>query len=56
MIGDRLSTDIEGAQRVGLRTALVLSGVTTREELGTSPIKPDGVFEDLLGLIGAFAG
>lgn len=51
MIGDRLTTDIEGAQQVGLRTALVLTGVTTRDELAVSPIKPDGVFEDLVELI-----
>ena len=31
-VGDRLETDILGGQRAGLRTALVLSGVTTREE------------------------
>jgi 4-nitrophenyl phosphatase len=54
MIGDRLTTDIEGAQRVGLRTALVLTGVTTRDELAASPIKPDGVFEDLAELAAAW--
>ena len=32
MIGDRLDTDIAGARAVGLRSALVLTGVSTREE------------------------
>ena len=54
MIGDRLTTDIAGAQQVGLRTALVLTGVTTREELAASAIKPDGVYEDLKALIAAW--
>jgi 4-nitrophenyl phosphatase len=51
MIGDRLTTDIEGAQRVGLRTALVLTGVSTREELAASAIQPDRVYEDLITMI-----
>src|SRR6202048_85865 len=32
MIGDRLDTDVVGGQRAGLRTILVLSGVTTAAE------------------------
>lgn len=47
MIGDRLETDILGGQRAGLRTALMLSGVTTLETLGQSEIKPDMVFDDV---------
>ena len=31
-VGDRIETDIIGGQQAGLHTALVLSGVTTREE------------------------
>lgn len=31
-VGDRIETDIIGGQRAGLKTALVLSGVTTRAE------------------------
>ena len=31
-VGDRIETDIIGGQRAGLKTALVLSGVTTRVE------------------------
>jgi 4-nitrophenyl phosphatase len=32
MIGDRLETDILGAQRLSIRTGLVLSGIATRNE------------------------
>ena len=47
MIGDRLNTDIAGAQPLGLRTALVLTGVATRDDIATSGIQPDGFYEDL---------
>jgi 4-nitrophenyl phosphatase len=54
MIGDRLDTDIAGAQNTGLRGILVLTGVTTHEELETSPHRPDAVFEDLPELLAAW--
>lgn len=47
MIGDRLDTDILAAQRAGMPTALVLTGVTTRDDLAESDIVPDYVFTDL---------
>lgn len=47
MIGDRLDTDIAGAQQVGMLTALVLTGVTTRAELAANAIQPDFVYEGL---------
>ena len=50
MIGDRLNTDIAGAQTVGFRTALVLSGVSTREESAAASAPPDAVFADLAAL------
>ncbi len=40
-VGDRLDTDILGAQRAGLRTALVLSGVTSAEEAARWSPQPD---------------
>lgn len=50
MVGDRLSTDIAGAQNVGLATVLVLSGVTSREELAAGSVVPDLVFADIHAL------
>ena len=47
VLGDRLETDILGAARLGLRSILVLSGVTTREQLTASDYQPDWVFEDI---------
>lgn len=54
MIGDRLDTDIAGAVQVGMRTALVLSGVPAAE--GGSMAAPDGVYEDLADLLAAWRG
>ena len=53
-IGDRLDTDILGAQRAGLATALVLTGVTTPALLATSALQPDAVFADLPALLAAW--
>jgi 4-nitrophenyl phosphatase len=50
MVGDRLETDILGAQRVGLGTILVLSGVTSREALDNHTIRPDMVFDNIEAL------
>lgn len=52
-IGDRLDTDILGAQRAGLHTILVLTGVSTRSDLDTSVVQPDWVFENLFDLMAA---
>jgi 4-nitrophenyl phosphatase len=54
MIGDRLDTDILGAQQAGLPAALVLTGVTSRRELDASPIRPDAVYDDLNALLAAW--
>ena len=55
MIGDRLETDILGAQRAGLRTILVLSGVVTAEQARESEIQADAVYRDLADLHRAWA-
>ncbi len=46
-LGDRLETDVLGGQRAGLKVAIVLTGVTRREDLASSPFRPDWVFEGL---------
>lgn len=51
MLGDRLETDILGGQQVGLKTILVLSGITQKEDLKTSSIKADWVFDNLEDLL-----
>jgi 4-nitrophenyl phosphatase len=47
MVGDRLATDIVGAHALGMRTILLLSGVSGLADLAGSPVQPDWVFGDL---------
>lgn len=54
MLGDRIGTDITGAQAMGIRTALLLTGVETQETLANSPIQPDMVFDGLPELLAAW--
>ena len=49
-VGDRLETDILGAQRVGIATGLLLTGVTSSDQAEASSIKPDWIFDDLPSL------
>jgi len=53
VIGDRLDTDIAGATGAGLTSALVLTGVSRRDEIGER-FRPDAVFDDLPDLLGAW--
>jgi 4-nitrophenyl phosphatase len=50
-LGDRLETDILGGIRAGTKTILVMSGVTTPEQLAASDYKPDWVFKDIVDLV-----
>ena len=47
LVGDRLDTDIAGAERLGWDSLLVLTGITTPQELTRSPINPTYVGDDL---------
>jgi 4-nitrophenyl phosphatase len=52
VVGDRLETDIAAGQAVGCPTALVLSGVSTKEQANNWKPKIDIVAGDLATLIG----
>lgn len=52
LIGDRLDVDILMAERVGMDSVLVLTGVESRESLESSEIRPTYVFESLCELTG----
>lgn len=49
-IGDRLDTDIDMGRRAGMRTALVLTGVSTRGDVEATGTVPDHVLESLAEL------
>ncbi|HLA07033.1 MAG TPA: HAD-IIA family hydrolase [Anaerolineales bacterium] len=51
VVGDRLETDIAAGQAVGCPTALVLSGVSTREQAEAWKPSPDVIAENLSELI-----
>lgn len=47
LIGDRLETDILMGKKAGMKTALVLTGYTKKEDLKHTEIKPDYVLDSL---------
>jgi phosphoglycolate/pyridoxal phosphate phosphatase family enzyme len=47
MIGDRLETDILFGSLNGLRTALVLTGISTEREADRSPVRPDYIWRTM---------
>jgi 4-nitrophenyl phosphatase len=53
MLGDRLDTDILAGERAGMLTVLVLTGVSTREDLSSAEALPDVVVSDLPSLVEA---
>lgn len=55
-VGDRLETDILGAQKAGCMTALVLSGISTQAEADAWQPHPDLVVDELSVLLDAFDG
>jgi ribonucleotide monophosphatase NagD (HAD superfamily) len=52
VVGDRLETDIAAGQAVGCPTALVLSGVSTREQADAWTPSPTVIAENLSALVG----
>lgn len=51
VVGDRIETDIVGAQQMGCPVALVLSGVTTPEEAQTWQPRPNIIADNLAAVI-----
>ena len=54
VVGDRLETDIAGGQKIGCPTALVLSGVSSKQAAEQWQPSPDWVADDLTALIKNF--
>jgi 4-nitrophenyl phosphatase len=46
-LGDRLDTDILGAARAGIRSIMVLTGISTREHLAAVDYAPTWVMQDI---------
>lgn len=47
MIGDRMDTDIAAGTEAGMRTILVLTGVTRREDVARYPYRPTRIVESV---------
>lgn len=47
MVGDRMDTDIISGLESGLRTILVLTGVTAREQVERFPYRPTWIYESV---------
>ena len=47
MIGDRLETDIKMGNEFGLKSVLVLTGITTREMLGSTSYTPSYIVDSI---------
>ncbi|MCT1458740.1 HAD-IIA family hydrolase [Aestuariimicrobium sp. p3-SID1156] len=51
MIGDRMNTDIIAGMEAGLFTILVLTGITSREDLDRYPYRPSLVLDSVADLV-----
>jgi NagD protein len=52
MIGDRMDTDVRSGLEAGLRTILVLTGISTRETAERFPYRPSRIIESVAELAG----
>ncbi len=56
VIGDRLDTDIAGACNAGIRSVLMLTGVSQQEDVDRSNVQPDLVCDTLEHLLAVWQG
>lgn len=56
IVGDSLASDITMGKRAGMRTALVLTGVTRREQVIDTEVQPDVVLDSLANVPKFIAG
>lgn len=51
MVGDRMDTDVISGLEAGLRTILVLTGITKREDIGRFPYRPSRVYDSIADVV-----
>jgi NagD protein len=51
MVGDRMDTDVISGLEAGLRTVLVLTGSTQREQVETFPYRPTRIFDSIADVV-----
>jgi NagD protein len=56
MVGDRMDTDIVAGIEAGLRTVLVLSGVTRAEDVERFPYRPSHIVDSVADLVDELDG
>jgi 4-nitrophenyl phosphatase len=50
LVGDRIETDIRMGKEAGMKTALVMTGVTDAKTLEASSVHPDHVIDSIADL------
>jgi len=51
MVGDRMDTDVVAGIEAGMRTVLVLTGITTREMAERFPYRPSLIVDSIADLL-----
>jgi NagD protein len=51
MVGDRMDTDVEAGLEAGMRTFLVLTGVTQPKDVDRYPFRPSQVVDSIADLV-----
>ncbi|PKT67000.1 TIGR01457 family HAD-type hydrolase, partial [Streptomyces populi] len=51
MIGDRMDTDVLAGLEAGMQTFLVLTGLTTPEEVERYPYRPSKIVDSIADLV-----